>query len=318
MEAICTPLAWLFGKILFGLYSILGSYGFAIIIIAILLRIAMLPLTIKQQKTMKKQREIQGETKAIQEKYKNDPETMNREIMALYKRTGTSPFSGCLSSILQIFIILAMFFVVSKPLTYMLSLDNDKINEYAGQLGDNAKTAYQQIAIVDYLNNSDNEEDKKNSINMDFFGLNLSNVPNQHMQDWKVYIIPVLYIITSVISIQVTTRQQNKMLYGDKKKEKAKKADFVDKENSKPVEEKAEDSENKDGKDKKSEKKKEEDSGELMDASMQSMSKTMMYMMPIISVSIAFVAPLGLALYWLVSNIMMIVERFIIKKFTDK
>ena len=119
----------LFGYILKLLYSAVNSYGWAIILFSILVKIIMLPISLKQQKAMKKNAKIQEEMKQIQFKYKNDPEKLNQEVMALYKREGASPFSGCLSSIVQIILLFSVFLLVRSPLTYMVKLDTDVINK---------------------------------------------------------------------------------------------------------------------------------------------------------------------------------------------
>ena len=79
---------------------------------------------------MKKSAKIQEKMKEIQNKYKNNPEKLNQETMELYKSENMSPFSGCLSSILQIFILLAIFGLVRNPLTYMKKVNVDTINNY--------------------------------------------------------------------------------------------------------------------------------------------------------------------------------------------
>ena len=103
------------------------NYGLAIIIFSILLKLILLPLSIKQQKTMKKSAKIQVKMRDIQEKYKNDPTKMNQEMMDLYKKENMSPFSGCLSAILQIVLLFAMFGLVRNPLTYMKKIDSTTI-----------------------------------------------------------------------------------------------------------------------------------------------------------------------------------------------
>ena len=131
-------LANIFGYVLNFLYNTFGSYGIAIIAFSILLRLILLPLTINQQKSMKKSGKMQNELKEIQRKYKNNPEKLNQETMELYKREKMSPFSGCLSAILQIFIILSVFWVVSSPLTYMKNLnDTDIYKEYSDKVTQN-------------------------------------------------------------------------------------------------------------------------------------------------------------------------------------
>ena len=264
----------LFGYVLNIIYSLVNNYGIAIILFTILLKLVMLPVSINQQKTMKKTAKIQGKLKELQDKYSNDPVRLNQETLDLYKKEDMSPFSGCLSSIIQFIIILSIFFLVSKPLTYMKHVDAETIKKYSQEIS--AETGevlrYEEIAIIKEKSN----EDPNVSLNMDFVGLDLSDVPSQNHEDLKVFIIPALYVITSMVSTKITT-SLNKKNQGNKETEENKEV----------------------------EKEKEEDA-------MEEMNKQMNIMMPIMSVSIALIAPLGLALYWLVSNLLSIVERIIV------
>lgn len=283
-------IANLFGYLLNFLYNIFNNYGIAIIIFSVILRIILIPVTISQQKSIKKNEKMQEKMKEIQRKYKNNPEKLNQETIDLYKREKLNPFSGCLSSILQIIIILSVFWLVSKPLTYMKKVDTNIINGYVEEIKkeEGKASAYSEIQVIQKKASTDENV----NINMEFLGLDLSKVPNQNMSDITVYIIPVLYIITSFVSIKITNgkkKNKNKVLQ---------------------IEEKT--SENKENVgDKKDE------ADESLEA-MQEMNNSMMYMVPIMSISIAFIAPLGLALYWLVSNILIIIERLIIDKIFNK
>lgn len=280
-------IANLFGYLLNFLYNLFNNYGIAIIVFSVILRIILIPVTVSQQKSMKKSAKMQEKMKEIQNKYKNNPEKLNQETIDLYKKEKMNPFSGCLSSILQIVIILSVFFLVSKPLTHMKKVDTEVINGYIEEIKteDGKTAAYPEIQVIQRKA----AEDEKISINMDFFGLDLSKVPNQNMSDWTVYIIPVLYVITSFVSIKITNSKQ-------------KKANKENKETSKDVENKEV-----------------QDSADEALESMEQMTNSMNYMVPIMSISIAFIAPLGLALYWLISNVLMIIERLIIEKvFKDK
>lgn len=290
-------IANLFGYLLNFLYNLFNNYGIAIIIFTILLRIILIPITISQQKSMKKNAKMQEKMKEIQRKYKNNPEKLNQETIELYKREKVSPFSGCLSSIIQIILILSVFWLVSKPLTYMKKVDSTKVNEYIEQTKteDGKTAAYPEIQVIQ----KKSAEDPEVAINMSFLGLDLSKVPNQNLTDIKVYIIPVLYVITSFVSIKMTNNMQDKA----KEKKKAEQEKKTSENNENP-EEKALIS------------KEESKSEEAMEA-MQDMTKSMNYMIPIMSITIAFIAPLGLALYWLVSNLAMIIERIIINKVSE-
>ena len=285
----------IFGYLLNIINNFVGNYGLAIILFTIIIKIIMLPLSIKQQRTMKKSAKLQEEMKVLQFKYKNDPEKLNREMMDLYKKENMSPFSGCFSAIVQFILLISIFYMVRFPLTYMEKIDKTQVDTYVQQMksdGITVSEAYSEIDIIremDYLKEKFPEDDNLNKINlnMQFCGLDLSKIPQQNLGDWTVYIIPILYIISTFISMRITTSMQNKT---------NKKDDVIDI------------TDNKDNKDKK-----EEERNEMEDAMAQS-NKMMSWMMPIMSVSISLVAPLGLALYWLVNNILMIGERLILNK----
>ena len=346
----------IFGYVLKLLYNIVGNYGWAIILFSILVKALMLPISIKQQKTLKKNEKIQDELKQLQFKYKNEPEKLNQEMMALYKREGMSPFSGCLSSIVQIILLFSVFLLVRQPLTYMVKMDQDvisKMTQIVSSQDSNTKNAYQEIAIIQYVKNLKNENavsnnaesekdnesneadkaenieenDKKESseeqnnnnaensegvnnnnsensnseeqnnnaenfdiakyadqanLNMDFFGIDLSQVPTKNPTDIKVLIIPILYVISSFISIRISMATTKKKNNEDKKLI----TDGTEQEEKyNPTED---------------------------------MNKTMVWMMPIMSVTIAIIAPLGLALYWLMNNVLMIIERLVLNKYLNK
>lgn len=285
--------ASLFGYLLSFLYNIVNNYGIAIILFTIIIKLLLLPLSIKQQRTMKKSAKIQEKMKVIQFKYKNDPEKMNQEMMNLYKNEKMSPFSGCLTAIIQMLLLLSIFYLVKSPITYMEKMSSEDINKYVTQLQEDGREVSKVYPEIDLIreyswlkekNPEDANIDKLN-IQMNFLGLDLSKIPQQNMTDYTVYIIPILYILSSFISIRMTTAMQQKQ--NEKKKEAV-----ID--------------------GKTGEEDKKEDENEL-DAVMQT-NKMMSWMMPIMSISIAFVAPLGLALYWLMSNILMILERLILDK----
>ena len=270
----------LFGYLLNTLYSVFNNYGIAIIVFSVILRIILIPITIKQQKSLKKSAELQEEMKEIQRKYKNNPEKLNQETIDLYKREKLSPFAGCFSSIIQIVIILSVFWLVSQPLTYMKKIDVNVINEYKKTLEqEQNQSTYKEIEII----NKFGLQDERVNLNMNFIGLDLSKVPSSNLNDWTVYIIPILYVISSVVSIKITNNLNSKK----NNKNKA----ITDGKNNEIQNEPSE-----------------------LEA-MEAMNKNMMYMLPLMSVFIAFIAPLGLALYWFVSNLLMIIEKLFIDLF---
>lgn len=88
------------------------NYGWAIIIVTILLRILFFPLNHLSYRSMKKLQEIQPIIQKIKEKYKNDPQTLNKELMNVYKTHKVNPFSGCIPIIIQIPVFFAFYKVL--------------------------------------------------------------------------------------------------------------------------------------------------------------------------------------------------------------
>ena len=293
----------IFGYVLNFIYNLVKNYGLAIIIFSILVKLLMIPISIKQQKTMKKSTKIQKKMKEIQFKYKNNPEQLNQATMELYKSENMSPFSGCFSAIAQIILLFAVFYLVRSPLTYMKKVDGAVVDKYTKIIRENdlsTNSAYPQIEIIREIDNirnlrnniNDNEDqntdlseindDALNSLymNMHFRGLNLAELPTRS-SDWKAYIIPVLYVVVSIISMRITnpTKKQEKqenLEENEDEKSLAKPEDDFD--------------------------------------PMAQMNKNMNMMFPIMYVAVALVAPLGLALYWLMNSLLMIIERLILNK----
>ena len=147
---------------------------------------------------------------------------------------------------------------------------------------ENKNLNYTEIAIIKEKGYTDDRV----YLNMNFLGLDLSKVPMQNLSDIKVLIIPILYVITTFINIKIMTNLNNA-----KSKNTDKKA-ITDGKNEDTMEEQLQ--------------------------SMQQMTNSMNYMMPIMSIAIAVIAPLGLSLYWLVKNILQLIERLLLNKFMNK
>ncbi len=281
----------IFGYVLNWIYLLVQNYGLAIIIFSVLIKILMLPLSIKQQRTLKINEKLQKEIKILQIKYKGNQEKINQETMELYKREKVNPLSGCFTIIIQFILILSMFYLVRSPLTYMKKIDNTRIEEQINIVKEtkenqNINNSYPEIAIIRYLQENNMKENDM-YINMNFLGLDLSKVPQENLKDITVYIIPVLYVISSIISIKFTTN-----LSKNKNKEEVEESkDLINTKENKEIDQE--------------------------EMAMQ-MNKNMSLMMPILSVSISLLAPLGLALYWLINNIIMIIERLVLNKFFSK
>jgi len=110
-EIFATVLAWF--------YAVIPSYGLAIILLTLAVRILLLPLSIKQTRSMREMQMIQPEIKRLQKKYKGDRQKMNQELMGLYKEHGVNPFGGCAPLLLQMPVFIALFYVIRQPIQYL-------------------------------------------------------------------------------------------------------------------------------------------------------------------------------------------------------
>lgn len=113
MSFLTNNLTWLFQQLHSFIYNMIPNTGFSvgltIITFTAIIRVCLLPLTIKQTRSQVKMQEIQPKVKELQTKYKNDPQKLQQETMKLYKENNASPFSGCLPLLIQLPIIWAMF-----------------------------------------------------------------------------------------------------------------------------------------------------------------------------------------------------------------
>lgn len=105
---ISRPLFWVLKQF----YTLTHNYGIAIIILTILVRIPFIPLINKGQQSMKKLQDIQPKMAEVKEKFKNDPQRMQKETMELYKKHKVNPFGGCLPMLLQIPVFFALYKVL--------------------------------------------------------------------------------------------------------------------------------------------------------------------------------------------------------------
>lgn len=109
-------------------YSIVPNYGLAIILLTVIIKLAFYPLSKKQFRSMRLSQKIQPELKALQEKYKGDPQTLQKEMMRLWKDNKVNPLGGCLPILVQIPFFFAIFYTVT----------GDKFKEILTEPGINA------------------------------------------------------------------------------------------------------------------------------------------------------------------------------------
>ena len=145
------------GGIIRVIYNLVGNnYLIALLIFTFLTKLILFPLMLKQLKSTAGIQKIAPEDKKLREKYKDNPVKLNEELTKLYAENKISPMAGCLLPIIQIPIILAMFFVVKQPLTYIAQMDQTEIKSYTAQylqkeeVTDNEAKAYEINIAKEY------------------------------------------------------------------------------------------------------------------------------------------------------------------------
>lgn len=197
-------IADLLGYVLNFLYGICGNFGIAIILFTVIIKLCLLPLNIKQQKSIRNMAKLQPKLLEIQEKYKDNQELYAQEVMKFQKEENFNPFTGCLIALIQIPIILGMFYIVSKPLTHMVKMDEAQIQEYRQELqieNTNGMYGYDEIEII--------KQSDKVDIDLNFIGINLGDIPAKNPSNYALLIIPVLSVIITVLSLMITKRMND-------------------------------------------------------------------------------------------------------------
>ena len=187
------------GWILRSLYDATLNYGLAIILFTVFIKLLLIPLSLKQQRTMKKTQEIQPVLLKLQEKYKDNQQKLAEEMQKIYQDKKVNPFSGCLLLLVQIPIIYAMFFAIAQPVKFMYP---------------EIRTAQVDQAIEKYANMGTYKElyymvnERKDLIKTDFLGLDLGQVPSiANISLWATWIIPILSGIATFLSSYISMKQ---------------------------------------------------------------------------------------------------------------
>ena len=117
MHDVLSPLIEFFEAILLFFHDSIGlAWGWSIVALTVLVRAALLPLTLKQFKSMQNMVRFQPEIKRLQEKYKNDRERLNQEMMKFYRENKVNPFASCLPLVAQLPVFLALFYMLQDDL----------------------------------------------------------------------------------------------------------------------------------------------------------------------------------------------------------
>ncbi len=269
------------------IYGTIENYGIAIILLTILIKLLVLPLTLKQQKSMTKMQRMQPKLTEVQEKYKYDKDKASQETMKLYKEYGVNPMGGCLPLLIQFPILIAFYRVIQQPVKYVLGFSAKELAKALKTYGLSETSAGAQIVLAEKLG----------KLNFDFFGLDLSTTPWDEIKllmagkagaiALTALIIPVLACVTTYLTSKVSTAM-NKKKEDKKTEEKPQRVLSPD--------QKTGTSEN----------------------SAQAMTQSMTYFMPLMTLWLTLTFPSAMGLYWTVSNILSLIQTVVLNGYYNE
>ena len=215
LDIIAVP----FGYIMRLIYEIIGNYGLSIIAFSLLAKLVMLPFSIKTKKSMLDMQRIQPKLNELQRKYGKDQQKLSMEMQKLYQEEGVSPFGSCLPTLITFPIMIGLYYVISKPLTYFMGLSAEevtKLGELLGVVSENAYTAEIQIAglVSQNFDAVAHVSEKLMNVDFNFLGMNLATTPS-FKEFGLLWLIPILsgvtayFLSTIILKMQGTGDVQN-------------------------------------------------------------------------------------------------------------
>lgn len=271
MEIIGYPLGW----IMWAAYKVVPIYALALVIFTVIVKVAMLPLSIKQQRNTAHGMLFRPKIDAINKKYANNKQKAQEEINKLYEREGYSPFAGCSSLFIQLPIIYGFIDVVYKPMTHILRLGAENIAKIKEAVIDAGfKVNNQMAAEMEILGSAEKYKDvivkatnletynEIIGLDTDLFGImNLGDTPAFGVFNW-LWLIPILALVTAMASSFITMKMTQQQNQGQN----------------------------------------------------QGCNYAMTFLMPFMSAYFSFLVPAGVGLYWIISNVVTGVQSIILRK----
>ena len=188
MSWITAPFAWL----LKALYDLTGSYGWAVVLFGVVVNLILLPFMAKSKKSMMRTTRLQPRITELQRRHEGNQQKLNEEMAKLYREEKINPMSGCLWSLIPFPILIALYSVIRQPLTKMMGLGAEAVTQLTDWVTTNAgyvaqaKSAYQEIQIADLIHQNwdavtgalGDYSGKLLDLDYSFIGLNMGQQPS--------------------------------------------------------------------------------------------------------------------------------------------
>ena len=286
---ICVPFAWLVRLF----YNLTNSYGVALILFTLVIKLIMLPFQMKSKKSMMRMSRVSGQMQELQKRYAKNQAKLQEEMQKLYEEEGVNPMSGCLWSLIPFPILIALYSIIRQPITHFMMLSKDVLQtvvQSAADAGVNLtnivmmdkatgtpalKDGLYQLASYGQINLVKSVQEMGLStpegwfdMNYNFLGLDLTATPWEYVKNFTftwavigVILIPILAGLSQFVFSKLTMKTQPQA-----------------------------------------------------DAAGGASMKSMMYMMPLMSVYIAFIMPAALGVYWIAQSVFSLIQEAILNK----
>lgn len=286
---ICVPFAWLVRLF----YNLTNSYGVALILFTLVIKLIMLPFQMKSKKSMMRMSRVSGQMQELQKRYAKNQAKLQEEMQKLYEEEGVNPMSGCLWSLIPFPILIALYSIIRQPITHFMMLSKDVLQtvvQSAADAGVNLtnivmmdkatgtpvlKDGLYQLASYGQINLVKAVQEMGLStpegwfdMNYNFLGLDLTATPWEYVKSFTftwavigVILIPILAGLSQFVFSKLTMKTQPQA-----------------------------------------------------DAAGGASMKSMMYMMSLMSVYIAFIMPAALGVYWIAQSVFSLIQEAILNK----
>ncbi len=270
-----------FAALLRWMYELTGSYGVSIILFALVIKLVLLPFQMKSKRSMIRMGRLSGKQAELQKQYAKNQQKYQEELQKLYQEEGVNPMGGCLWSFLPLLLMLPLYSIIYRPITYFMGLSEEvfaTVKELAISLGyDTAayNAAYEQIGITDFIHKNwgqfQGKVDGLIDVNFSFLGLDLSasptNMVGSFTATWAcigVILIPFIAAITQYLSSKIMMKTNGQS------------------------------------------------------AEQQKQGQMMNLLMPLMSVWFCFMMPSAMGVYWIINSVLMTIQEVILGKFYTK
>lgn len=286
---ICVPFAWLVRLF----YNLTNSYGVALILFTLVIKLIMLPFQMKSKKSMMRMSRVSGQMQELQKRYAKNQAKLQEEMQKLYEEEGVNPMSGCLWSLIPFPILIALYSIIRQPITHFMMLSKDVLQTVVQSVADAGvdltnivmmdkvtgapalkdglyqMAAYGQINLVKAVQEMGlSTPEGWFDMNYNFLGLDLTATPWEYVKNFTftwamigVILIPILAGLSQFVFSKLTMKTQPQA-----------------------------------------------------DAAGGASMKSMMYMMPLMSVYIAFIMPAALGVYWIAQSVFSLIQEAILNK----